>query len=157
HPELLIADEPTTALDVTVQAQILDLVRELRREMGMSIVWITHDLAVIAGLADRVLILYAGQIVESGTVRQIFRQPRHPYTRALLRTLPSTGTAARDRLDSIPGQPPLLREAPRSCPFAPRCAHAHDRCHRSNPPLMQADDGQFVACWLVGEAVSAHA
>ena len=153
-PKVLVADEPTTALDVTVQAQILDLVRRLRRELGMAIVWITHDLGVVAGLADRVMVMYGGLVVERGSVEDIYLRPRHPYTRGLLGTLPrldgrGAGVDERNqRLPSIPGQPPNLTEAPGSCPFAPRCDHAFARCWQRNPPLRSAPDGHEVACWL---------
>ena len=146
-PKVLIADEPTTALDVTIQAQILELVRELRAKLGMGIIWITHDLGLVAGIADRVMVMYAGQVVEHGAVAQLFTDPRHPYTRALLATRPSvTGPRAR-RLRTIEGQPPHMRAAPRSCPFAPRCAHAFDRCRAENPPRMRVGSGHDVACW----------
>ena len=153
-PKVLIADEPTTALDVTVQAQILDLVRGLRRDLGMAIVWITHDLGVVAGLADRVMVMYGGLVVERGGVEDIYLRPRHPYTRGLLRTLPRLdgGGAAADaparRLPSIAGQPPNLTEAPSACPFAPRCDHAFARCWQDNPPLRLTCEGHEVACWL---------
>ncbi len=146
-PKVLIADEPTTALDVTVQAQILELIRELRLKLGMAIIWITHDLGVAAGIADRTMVLYGGQIVEHAAVGDLFESPRHPYTRALLDSLP--GRHERDeRLRSIAGQPPLLRARPAFCPFAPRCRHAFDRCREENPPLERVAPGHDVACWL---------
>ena len=150
NPKVLIADEPTTALDTTVQAQILDLVKRLRRELGMSVIWITHDLGVVAGLADRVMVLYAGQVVESAGVKELFRHPRHPYTRGLLSTLPTSvaeDSPTRARLSSIPGQPADLLEPPSTCPFAPRCMHAFDRCYRENPVLAPVDLGHDVACF----------
>ena len=147
-PKVLIADEPTTALDVTIQAQILELVRKLRRELGMGIVWITHDLGVIAGIADRVLVMYGGQVVEHATVHELFESPAHPYTQALLATMPSVDGSRSDRLLSIPGQPPNLSEHPASCSFAPRCAHAFDRCRNENPALISVAPGHDVACWL---------
>ena len=147
-PKVLIADEPTTALDVTIQAQILELVRKLRRELGMGIVWITHDLGVIAGIADRVLVMYGGQVVEHATVHELFESPAHPYTQALLATMPSVDGSRSDRLLSIPGQPPNLSEHPSSCSFAPRCAHAFDRCRNENPALISVAPGHDVACWL---------
>jgi peptide/nickel transport system ATP-binding protein/oligopeptide transport system ATP-binding protein len=147
-PKVLIADEPTTALDVTIQAQILELVRKLRRELGMGIVWITHDLGVIAGIADRVLVMYGGQIVEHAPVHELFESPAHPYTQALLATMPSVDGTRSERLMSIPGQPPNLSEHPSSCSFAPRCAHAFDRCHKENPQLTAITEGHDVACWL---------
>ena len=123
-PKVLIADEPTTALDVTIQAQILDLVTRLRRELGMAIIWITHDLGVVAGLADQVMVMYGGLIVERAPVKTLYANPQHPYTRALLSTLPRLDEDRPERLESITGQPPNLLRAPRSCPFAPRCPHS---------------------------------
>ena len=148
NPKVLIADEPTTALDVTIQAQILDLVKRLRRESGMAIVWITHDLGVMAGLADRVMVMYGGLVVERASVARLYRNPRHPYTRGLLATLPRLDGTRTARLESIPGQPPNLDRAPAACPFAPRCGHVSERCRRRNPPLETVADGHEVACWL---------
>ena len=146
-PKVLIADEPTTALDVTIQAQILELIRELRAKLGMGIIWITHDLGLVAGIADRVMVMYAGLVVEHGPVAEIFAEPQHPYTRALLGTVPSvTGPRAR-RLRTIEGQPPILGAAPRCCPFAPRCAHVFERCRQENPPRIPVSAGHAVACW----------
>lgn len=147
-PKLLIADEPTTALDVTIQAQILELVRELREKRGMGIVWITHDLGVVAGIADRVLVMYGGQIVEHATVKDLFERPLHPYTRALLETLPSNTSGERSRLRSIEGQPPNLTEHPGSCPFAPRCEFAFERCREENPVRRSVTPDHDVACWM---------
>lgn len=146
-PKVLIADEPTTALDVTIQAQILDLVRKLRREIGMAIVWITHDLGVVAGIADRVLVMYSGFVVEHASVQVLFERPQHPYTRALLDTLPRPGREGEDRLRSIAGKPPILTAYPSSCPFAPRCPNAFARCHEENPALITVEAGHDVACW----------
>ncbi len=148
QPKLLIADEPTTALDVTIQAQILELIRELRNDQGMGIIWITHDLGVVAGIADRVMVMYGGQIVEHARVADLFKNPRHPYTKALLATIPSVDASRSERLYSIAGQPPNLSQHPTSCPFAPRCEHAFDRCLKENPPVMQVSDNHDVACWL---------
>ena len=146
-PKVLIADEPTTALDVTVQAQILELVRELRQKLGMAIIWITHDLGVAAGIADRIMVMYGGQIVEHANVEDLFENPRHPYTRALLDSLP--GRHMRDeRLRSIGGQPPLMRAEPTFCPFSARCGYAFDRCLVQNPQLERVAPGHDVACWL---------
>ena len=139
-PDVLIADEPTTALDVTIQAQIIELVKDLRHKLGMAIIWITHDLGVIAGIADRVMVMYGGQVVEHGPVKQIFADPRHPYTRALLKTVPSLTGAREARLQVIEGQPPMITEEPQSCAFSPRCAHAFARCEVENP-LRRAVDG----------------
>ena len=158
-PAVLVADEPTTALDVTVQAQILDLVRRLRRDLGMAIVWITHDLGVVAGLADRVMVMYAGQVVERGDVEALYLRPRHPYTQGLLATLPGPApesaraeSAGERRLPSIAGQPPSLLAPLGACPFAPRCRHAFDRCHAQNPPLLPVGPGHEAACWLEAAA-----
>ena len=133
NPDVLIADEPTTALDVTIQAQILELIRELRTKLGMAIVWITHDLGVIAGIADRVMVMYGGQVVEQAPVDELFANPRHPYTRALLRTIPAVSGAREARLEVIEGQPPILTASPSACSFRARCAHVFDRCHTENP------------------------
>lgn len=146
-PKVLIADEPTTALDVTIQAQILELVKELRQKMGMAIIWITHDLGVIAGIADRVMVMYAGQVVEQAPVRELFGNPQHPYTRALLETLPHvTGERAR-RLRTIEGQPPALGAHPSSCPFRARCRHALEVCASNNPAITRLSDDHDVACF----------
>ena len=133
NPDVLIADEPTTALDVTIQAQILELIRELRSKLGMAIVWITHDLGVIAGIADRVMVMYGGQVVEQAPVDALFADPRHPYTRALLRTIPAVSGAREARLEVIEGQPPILTASPTACSFRARCGHVFDRCHTENP------------------------
>lgn len=154
QPKVLIADEPTTALDVTIQAQILELVRELRRNEGMGIVWITHDLSVVAGIADRVIVMYGGQIVEQALVVELFANPQHPYTRALLATMPSVDANRQERLHSIPGQPPNLSKHPSSCSFAPRCEHAFERCLQENPPIHEHKEGHQVACWLGRETVN---
>ncbi len=146
-PKVLIADEPTTALDVTIQAQILELVKSLRQELGMGIVWITHDLGVVAGIADRVMVMYGGLVVEHARVSELYARPLHPYTRALLETLPSVDSTRTERLRSIAGQPPHMTRAPSACPFAPRCTHVHDRCLAENPPLVEAAPGHDVACW----------
>jgi oligopeptide transport system ATP-binding protein len=160
-PEVLIADEPTTALDVTIQAQILELVRELRSKLGMAIVWITHDLGVIAGIADRVMVMYAGQVVEQGPVRDLFAQPQHPYTRALLKTIPKLGGGREARLQVIEGQPPIMMAEPTACAFRDRCAHVFDRCHKENPQRRSTDgrpvgQGHDVAChWTPSPAQAA--
>jgi peptide/nickel transport system ATP-binding protein/oligopeptide transport system ATP-binding protein len=148
-PRVLIADEPTTALDVTIQAQIIELVKDLRAKLGMAVVWITHDLGVVAGIADRVMVMYGGQVVEHADVGALYENPSHPYTQALMETLPSLDGQRRARLRTIPGQPPILAAAPAACPFAPRCAHVHDRCRRANPPLLPVGPGHEAACWLV--------
>ena len=148
NPQLLIADEPTTALDVTIQAQIVDLVRRLQTELGMAIIWITHDLGVVAGMADRVLVMYAGFIVEEGPVDIIYGQPRHPYTLGLLRSIPRLDLGRQKRLIPIEGLPPDLLDPPQSCPFAPRCPFVIDKCHEENPPLMAIDSVRKSACWV---------
>ncbi len=147
-PEVLIADEPTTALDVTIQAQILELVRELRQKLGMAIIWITHDLGVIAGIADRVMVMYGGQVVEEAPVRALFKEPRHPYTRALLETIPHVRGKRAERLEVIEGQPPILGAAPTACPFRDRCAAAVEICGRENPALREVGARHRVACHL---------
>ncbi len=146
-PKLLIADEPTTALDVTIQAQILEIVRELRHRLGMGIIWITHDLGLVAGIADRVMVMYAGQVVEHGPVSAIFADPQHPYTRALLGTVPSVTGPREKRLRTIEGQPPILMAEPDYCPFSRRCRHVFDRCRSENPPRIPVGAGHDVACW----------
>jgi len=159
-PDVLIADEPTTALDVTIQAQILELIKELRAKLGMSIIWITHDLGVIAGIADRVMVMYAGQVVEQGPVKALFASPQHPYTRALLKTIPAITGPREERLQVIEGQPPILVATPVACSFRARCPHAFDRCHAENPVRRAVDGlpvgrGHDVACHWTAEA--AHA
>ncbi len=146
-PKVLIADEPTTALDVTIQAQIIELVRDLRAKLGMAIIWITHDLGVIAGIADRVMVMYAGQVVEQGPVTDVFANPQHPYTRALLKTVPSVRGAKAAKLNVIEGQPPIMMAEPNACAFRTRCAHAFDRCAAENPPRMPVGHGHDVACF----------
>ena len=148
NPQLLIADEPTTALDVTIQAQIVDLVTRLQTELGMAIIWITHDLGVVAGLADRVLVMYAGFIVEEGPVDVIYGQPRHPYTLGLLRSIPRLDLGRQKRLIPIEGLPPDLLDPPNSCPFAPRCPFVIDKCLEENPPLMAISAVRSSACWV---------
>jgi len=147
-PSLLIADEPTTALDVTIQAQIMELVLSLRSQFNMSIIWITHDLGVVAGLADRVIVMYAGYIVEEASVDDLYTNPNHPYTRALLDALPRVDQRRGERLNSIPGAPPSLLVEPSGCPFAPRCIHVMDRCRVDNPSLVLVTPGHQSACWL---------
>lgn len=145
-PKVLIADEPTTALDVTIQAQILELVKELREKLGMAIIWITHDLGVIAGIADRVMVMYGGQIAEQGPVKEVFRDPAHPYTRALLRTMPKLTGEREARLRVIEGQPPILGRHPTACAFRDRCEHAFARCSEENPERHDLGEGHDVAC-----------
>ena len=147
NPSILIADEPTTALDVTIQAQIVELVKQLQQKIGMTVIWITHDLGVIAGLAQRVNVMYAGKIIESGPVKAIYGDPHHPYTVGLLGSLPSHGTRMNDRLFSIPGEPPDLIDMPVGCAFAPRCQYAVPRCLEATPPLEEVARGHSAACW----------
>lgn len=146
-PKVLIADEPTTALDVTIQAQILELMKDLRDKLGMAVVWITHDLGVIAGIADRVLVMYGGQVVEHAPVRELFANPKHPYTRALLETVPHVRGERAERLEVIEGQPPILRAHPAACPFRDRCEQAFDRCQRENPDRYPVGPVHDVACF----------
>ncbi|GJQ51209.1 MAG: ABC transporter ATP-binding protein [Anaerolineaceae bacterium] len=147
-PQILIADEPTTALDVTIQAQIVDLVKRLRQELGMAIVWITHDLGVVAGLAQRMLVMYGGYVVEEAEVGELYANPQHPYTLGLLNSIPRLDQKEGKKLSSIEGLPPVLYEKPTACPFAPRCKWAIDRCWAENPPLEDIGNGHRVACWV---------
>ena len=146
-PELLIADEPTTALDVTVQAQIVELVRRLQAERGTAVIWISHDLGVVARLADHVAVMYAGFIVEKAPVDDLFARPAHPYTNGLLASLPRLDAKVRTKLQAIPGLPPNLVGPMKGCPFVPRCAHATERCRAENPPLEAVASRHAVACW----------
>lgn len=147
HPKLLIADEPTTALDVTIQAQIIDLINEMKDELGTSVIIITHDLGVIAGMAETVAVMYAGRIVEKGPVHTIFNDPQHPYTRALLGSVPRLHNWP-ERLTTILGAPPSLTAEISGCPFFPRCPLRIARCEVENPPLETFADGQSFACWV---------
>ncbi len=147
EPDLVLADEPTTALDVVVQAQVLNLLKRLVRERGSSLIIISHDLSVIAELADRVAVMYAGKIVEQGPSERIYRAPKHPYTRGLLRAIPRL-RAPRTKLSYIPGQPPDLRSPPPGCRFHPRCPHATELCRRQEPPTVEVAPGHLVSCWL---------
>lgn len=147
-PDLLVADEPTTALDVTIQAQITDLVSQLREQLGMAIIWITHDLGVVAGLAERVIVMYAGFLIEEATVDMLYEEPYHPYTIALLEALPRADHRRHKRLKSIPGAPPNLLVQPHGCPFAPRCEFAFEHCLQENPPLIDIAPNHKAACWF---------
>jgi oligopeptide transport system ATP-binding protein len=147
NPELLIADEPTTALDVTIQAQFVELVKKLRDEFKMAIIWITHDLGVIAGIAQRVVVMYAGFIVEHATVKELYANPQHPYTRGLLGSLPRLDENRAGRLTNIKGLPPDMCQAPVGCPFVPRCPYAFDRCKVENPNLESVNNSHTAACW----------
>ena len=146
-PELLIADEPTTALDVTIEAQIVSLIKELQAKFKMGIIWITHDLGLLAGLADRIAVMYGGYIVEISTVEALYENPLHPYTIGLLGSLPRLDETSYRRLESIDGMPPILREVPVYCPFARRCKHTTERCFKENPPLREYESGHLAACW----------
>ncbi len=148
HPQILIADEPTTALDVTIQAQIVELVKKLRDELGMAIIWITHDLGIIAGLAQRVIVMYGGCFIEEAPVKELYADPRHPYTIGLLGSLPRMDAEQRRSLASIDGLPPVLFQKPVSCPFAPRCKFAIPQCRNENPSLEEITPGHRVACWV---------
>ena len=147
-PSLLIADEPTTALDVTIQAQIIELVTRLSGQTHMSVIWITHDLGVVAGIADRVIVMYAGFIVEEARVESLYEDPRHPYTHALLGALPRVDRRRDKRLKSINGAPPSLLVEPRGCPFAPRCEFVIDRCKTEIPSLSPVGTDHMIACWV---------
>ena len=147
-PSLLIADEPTTALDVTIQAQIIELALRMREQFGMAMIWITHDLGVVAGLAERVNVMYAGYIVEEARVDDLYEDPRHPYTLALLAALPRADRRREQRLKSIPGAPPNLLVEPKGCPFAPRCELAAEQCWAANPALRTVAPDHRIACWF---------
>ena len=150
QPRLLIADEPTTALDVTIQAQYLNLLKEIQRETGVAILFITHDLGVVARMCDRVAVMYAGRIVEQGGIHEIFDNPSHPYTQALLGSIPRMEERV-ERLTAIEGQPPALFALPQGCRFAVRCPHVHDRCEETYPAEFTGADGHTAACWLLEE------
>jgi oligopeptide/dipeptide ABC transporter ATP-binding protein len=152
EPRLLIADEPTTSLDLTIQAQYLNLLRELQREHGLALIFITHNLGIVAKMCDQLAVMYAGRVVECGPVRQVFNAPAHPYTRALLASIPRMSDS-RQRLTAIDGQPPDLSALPAGCAFAPRCPSAHDRCRAAEPPEIAAADGRTVRCWLAADGV----
>jgi oligopeptide/dipeptide ABC transporter ATP-binding protein len=146
-PRLLVADEPTTALDVTIQQQILDLVDSLQSRTGMSVVWVSHDLGVIARLVDRVCVMYAGRVVENAPTLRLFVRPTHPYSQALLGSLPGPEVGHRAQLTQIGGSPPDPTLLPPGCPFRPRCPFAFERCAQEEPPLLERGDGSFAACW----------
>ena len=148
EPDILIADEPTTALDVTIQAQILDLMQKLQKEMGMAIIMITHDLGVIAQMCDEVIVMYAGKIVERGTIREVFYNPQHEYTRGLMRSIPQF-TRNRERLVPIEGTPIDLLNLPEGCAFAPRCDRAMKICLKCTPPELQVGENQLATCWRI--------
>ena len=151
EPRLLIADEPTTSLDLTIQAQYLNLLRELQREHGLALIFITHNLGIVAKMCDQLLVMYAGRVVESGPVSRVFNEPAHPYTQALLNSIPRM-TDSRHRLTPIDGQPPDLSSLPRGCAFAARCKSAFNRCHTEAPPEFNLEHGRIKRCWLASVA-----
>jgi oligopeptide/dipeptide ABC transporter ATP-binding protein len=153
NPSLILADEPTTALDVTIQAQILELMKDLARRLGVAMLIITHNLGVVARYADRVNVMYAGRIIERASARELYANPRHPYTLGLLRSVPRLDEPRRARLDPIQGQPPDLTRLPQGCAFAPRCAYRVERCGELVPPLETLTAGHFAACWEAGRLV----
>jgi oligopeptide/dipeptide ABC transporter ATP-binding protein len=146
EPKVIIADEPTTSLDVTIQAQYLRLLRDIQDETNLALIFITHDFGIVAKMCDRVMVMYAGRVVESGSVRDIFNHPSHPYTQALLRSVPTMDENI-ERLVSITGQPPALWDLPVGCRFAARCPHADDHCRREYPPTFPVGNGHTAACW----------
>ena len=148
NPKLLLADEPTTALDVTIQAQILEIMARLSREFGTAVIIITHNLGVVARYANRVNVMYAGKIVESSSARELYANPRHPYTLGLLRSVPRLDEARRDKLVPIEGLPPDLANVPKGCSFYPRCSYHVERCLQEAPPLMLVDEKHYAACWV---------
>jgi len=148
EPQLLIADEPTTSLDVTIQAQLISLLKELQERLGLAMIIITHDFSVVSRICHRVAVMYAGRIVESTDVQTLFRNPQHPYTVALLKSLPQLG-ADIQRLQTIGGQPPDLRNLPNGCSFAPRCTHATERCHQQYPAEVMVAEGHVVSCHML--------
>jgi oligopeptide transport system ATP-binding protein len=155
QPKILIADEPTTALDVTVQAQMLELFKDLTNDFGTALVLITHDLGVVAGIADRMMVMYGGRAVEKGTTDELFYDPRHPYTLGLLHSTPHVGHRA-ERLDPIEGLPPSLEHLPTGCAFHPRCAFRFDRCFAERPPLFELKPGREKACFYEGQLAYAE-
>ena len=157
NPKLLIADEPTTALDVTIQAQITSLVKRLRDETGMAVIWITHDLGIVAGLADRIIVMYAGHIMENSPADELYDNPRHPYTLGLLGAIPRLDAGATKRLSPIPGLPPDLANPPQGCPFVPRCPFRVEKCFQERPAPMPVGPQHFSACWVDVTAVRSAA
>jgi len=150
NPEILIADEPTSALDVTIQAQILDLMKDLTEKLGTAVILITHSLGVVAGMCDTIYVMYAGRVVERGTAEDIFENPQHPYTKGLIDSVPRLDRRNRERLFSIPGQPPNVIDLPPCCPFFPRCSEAAERCKTAYPEEIKIDGTgniHTVACW----------
>jgi oligopeptide transport system ATP-binding protein len=154
RPEILIADEPTTALDVTIQSQIFRLLRGLQKDFHTAIILITHDLGVVAGMADRIVVMYAGKVMEEGGTDQIYYRPSHPYTAGLLRAVPSLADDARKKLRTIEGTPPFLLNVPPGCPFAERCEYAMRICREKEPPYFRPESGNRVFCWLYHEGAA---
>jgi oligopeptide transport system ATP-binding protein len=148
NPEVLIADEPTTALDVTIQAQILDLIKDLSKRLNTAVIMITHDLGVVAGMCDSVCVMYAGKVVEKASNDDIFNDPKHPYTEGLIKSVPRLDKATEQKLYSIEGQPPNVIDLPECCPFHPRCEKVMDKCKNCYPPEVEYDNGRMVRCWL---------
>jgi oligopeptide transport system ATP-binding protein len=151
NPQVLIADEPTTALDVTIQAQILELVKELTARLGTAVILITHDLGVVSGMCDRIMVMYAGRMVEQAPTEALFAEPLHPYTQGLIRSVPRLDKGAGEKLYSIPGTPPSLIDIPECCPFHPRCPSAMEVCRTRYPPARDRGNGHTVSCWLFEE------
>jgi oligopeptide transport system ATP-binding protein len=147
NPKLVLADEPTTALDVTIQAQVLEILARLSRELGTAVIIITHNLGVVARYADRVNVMYAGRIIESASAKELYKNPRHPYTLGLLKSVPRLDQSRKSKLDPIEGVPPDLINLPPGCSFYPRCSFRVDKCKEEMPPLMQVDDKHQAACW----------
>ncbi|MGI5173793.1 ABC transporter ATP-binding protein [Treponema sp. OMZ 840] len=151
NPEILIADEPTSALDVTIQAQILELMQDLSRRLGTAVIMITHSLGVVAGMCDTICVMYAGRVVERGKTEDIFKEPKHPYTRGLIQSVPRLDKENAERLYSIPGQPPNVIDLPPCCPFFPRCSSTMDVCKKKYPPLKDFGNGHCTSCWLYAD------
>ncbi len=156
NPSLLIADEPTTALDVTIQAQIVELIKDLQQKLGMALVWISHNLALVAGMVDKVIVMYSGYIVEQAPVDELYERPAHPYTMGLLQAIPTLDQRHQERLASIEGMPPDLRAPAVACPFAPRCPYVADQCRQAVPPLLLVGPNHFAACWRAEELRNVH-
>ena len=151
NPEILIADEPTSALDVTIQAQILELMQDLSKRLGTAVIMITHSLGVVAGMCNTICVMYAGRIVERGNTEDIFKDPKHPYTRGLIQSVPRLDKENTERLYSIPGQPPNVIDLPPCCPFFPRCSKTMDICKKNYPPLKDFGGGHCASCWLYAD------
>ncbi len=155
NPEILIADEPTSALDVTIQAQILELMQDLTRRLGTAVIMITHSLGVVAGMCDTILVMYAGRVVERGFTKDIFKEPKHPYTQGLIKSVPRLDKENEERLFSIQGQPPNVIDLPPCCPFYPRCHKAMEICKKKYPPLTTFDNGHCTSCWQYAQEEAA--